>query len=204
MTDKSRVLISTIITMALLLAGLSIAGGAFAKPGGGKGGGNAGGGNGGEDEPVYSAAGYLINEPFAGFIDSTNLSFDDIIFRPSASFTLDLSGFDVDGPNAPCINFSDTTTGTLVLSPGDSANPGSAELRFGFQGLLSDGSTTAQHYLRMNGTMNGDWPPSSIHTTELEFTDWSIAAENKNSQRKDCAGDGTGLSVLIDIWVASP
>ena len=155
---KPRLLICTMLTTTLLMAGISIAGSAFAKSGGGKGGGNAGGGNGGADEIVYSAAGDLVNEP-AVYIDSTNLNFDEIIFRPSAGFSLDLSGFDVSGPDAPytaenpdpCSNFSSATTGTLVLGPGDSAATGSAELRFGFQGLLSDGSNTVQHYLVMHG-----------------------------------------------------
>lgn len=191
----------------VLVLGLAVNGTAFAKKGGGNGGGNAGGGNGGEDEAVYSAAGNLINLPAAGYIDSTNLNFGDIIFRPSAGFTFDLSGFDVsldpDDPLDPCDNFSDTTTGTLVLAAGDSANPGSAQLRLGFQGLLSDGSKTVQHYLVMNGTMSGDWPPSGSDTTELTFTDWSIAAENKKSQRNDCAGDGDGITVLIDMWVST-
>lgn len=200
---KPRLLICTMLTTTLLMAGISIAGSAFAKSGGGKGGGNAGGGNGGADEIVYSAAGDLVNEPAAGYIDSTNLNFDDIIFRPSAGFTFDLSGFDVNGPDGPCTNFSATTTGTLVLGPGDSAAPGSAELRFGFQGLLSDGSNTVQHYLVMHGVMSGAWPPVGSDVTMLEFTDWSIEAENKKSQRNDCAGDGDEVLVQIDIWVST-
>ena len=200
---KPGLLTGSIITTTLLLACVSIAGSAFAKPGNGNGGGNGGGGNGGEDEIVYSAAGDLINEPAAGYIDSTNLNFADIIFRPDAGFTLDLNGFDVNGPDGPCANFSATTTGSLVLGPGDSAAPESAELRFGFQGLLSDGSNTVQHYLVMHGTMSGDWPPTGSDTTEFTFTDWSIEAENKKSQRSDCAGDGDGVAVLIDLWVST-
>ena len=202
MFSRLKLQIYTIISTTLLLAGISFAGSALAK-GGGKGGGNAGSGNGGADEIIYSAAGDLINEPVAGYIDSTNLNFEDIIFRGSAGFTMDLNGFDVNGPNGACTNFSATTTGTLVLGPGDSASPGSAKLRFGFQGLLSDGSKTVQHYLVMNGTMSGDWPPAGAATTELTFTDWSIEAENNRAKQSDCAGDGDEVSVLIDIWVST-
>jgi hypothetical protein len=158
--------------------------------------------------------------PAVGYIDSTNLSFDDIIFRPSAGFTFNLNGFDVSGPESPCedlsnsgqpTNFSDSMTGTLVLAPGDSAKPYSAELRFGFQGMLSDGSKTAQHYLVMNGTMNTDWPPTETNelmATRLEFTDWSIEAEKKNAQNNDCDGfgdiDPSDPLYHIYIWVSTP
>lgn len=201
MFSESKNLKRAMVTSCLMSA-LLVAGSTLAKPPG-KGGGNAGGGNGGEPEPVYSAAGDLIKEPAAGYIDSTNLNFDEVIFRPSADFTFDLSGFDVNGPTGPCTNFSDTTSGTLVLAPGDSANPGSAELRFGFQGLLSDGSKTVQHYLVMNGTLSGNWPPSGTDITEFSFTDWSIAAERKSAWSKDCDGDGDGVLVLIDSWVST-
>ena len=78
-----------VFLMSIACAGLATTD-ALAKKGGK--GGNAGSGDGGEPEPVYSAAGDLINEPVAGYIDSTNLSFDSIIYRPSANFTFDLSG----------------------------------------------------------------------------------------------------------------
>jgi hypothetical protein len=173
---------------------------------GGNGGGNAGGGNGGDPEPVYSAYGPLLDVPDAGFINSTNLNFDEIIFRPGADFTVDLSGFSVSDPGGgSCSNFSNTTTGTLVLAPGDAAAPESAELRFGFQGQLSDGGKTVQHYLVMQGGMSGAWPPASFpDTTELTFTSWSISAENKKSQKNDCEGSGIGALVLMDIWLATP
>ena len=56
---------------------------------------------------------------------------------------------------------------------------------------------------RESRTMFGDWPPSGSDTTELTLTDWSIAAENKKSQKSDCAGDGDGVDIMIDIWVST-
>lgn len=205
--DRNSVITGVLFIFA---AALVISPGAMAAKGG-KGGGNAGGGNSGEPEPVYRAAGDLIDVPAVGYIDSTNLSFDDIIFRPSAGFTMDLGGFSVLDPGGgSCTGFSSTTTGTLVLAPGDVAATGSpAELRFGFQGQLSSNGVktgkTVQHYLIMQGTMDGSWPPLSSPETYLTFTSWSISAENKNSQKSDCEGDGdiTTDPVLIGIWLSN-
>jgi hypothetical protein len=207
----NRVLIGIFVAAALAAAP---AGSALAKKDKGGGGGNAGGGNSGEPEPVYSATDDfedgsgnplegLIDEPAPGVIDSTNLSFDDIIFRPEANFTFDLSGFPVSDPDSggSCVNFG-KETGTLVLTSGDSAAPGSAELRFGFQGQLSGGGKTVQHFLVMSGAMVGDWPPTS-NGTELTFTNWALAAENKRSQKSDCEGDGA-LEYVVDVWLSSP
>jgi hypothetical protein len=180
--------------IALAIAGLPAADALAAK--GGKGGGNAGGGNGGDPEPVYTADGALIN---GGPIDSTNISFNDIIFRPSAGFTFDLAVFDLSN----CENFSAATTGTLVLTPGDSAaEEGAAELRFGFQGLLTN-EKTAQYYLTMSGVMDPiSWPPTTA-TTTMAFDYWEIAAENKKNQRSDCEGFG-GTDVEFTIYRSSP
>lgn len=195
-SNINRIIISFMFSVACLGAPYSDA--LAAKGGGGKGGGNAGGG--GDPEPVYTAAGDLIN---AVSIDSTNLSFDEIIFRPSANFTFDLSGFTVVGPpGSYCPGFDSDTTGTLVLSPGDSAAQDSAELRFGFQGDLSDNGNTVQHFLIMQGSMDGDWPPTGV--TTLTFYSWELAAENKKAQRSDCEGDGNGLNVIIGIAPAAP
>jgi hypothetical protein len=169
--------------------------------GGGKGGGNAGSGDGGEETPVYTAAGDLISNP----IDSTNLNFDEIIFRPDAGFTFNLSGFPVSDPNngGACLPFSAAQTGTLVLAPADSASSWTAELRFGFQGQLSDGGNSVQHFLVMHGHMSGAWMPTG--TTTLELYEWSIAAENKKSQRSDCEGSGNLTApVIIGVGPASP
>lgn len=195
-STQENILVNTFL--ALVLA-LSCSTGAFAaKGGGGKGGGNAGSGDGGGETPVYTADGDLLSNA----VDSTNLSFDDIIFRPSAGFTFDLSGFTpVSGPNGTCAPYSNVQTGTLVLTTGDSASPGSAELRFGFQEQLTNGKTV-QHYLIMQGTMDGNWPPTG--TTLMTFTSWEIAAENKNAQRDDCDGAGDGMSVLFGIGPATP
>ena len=170
------------------------------RNGGGNGGGNAGGGKGGDPEAVYTAAGDLIN---ADSIDSTNLNFDEIIFRPSADFTFDLSGFGVADPGGGyCPGFDSETTGTLVLAPGDSAIPDSAELRFGFQGQLSDNGKIVQHFLVMQGTLSGDWPPTDV--TTLTFSSWELFAENRKSRRSDCQGEGDGLQVIIGISPATP
>lgn len=185
------------ICIAVILAPTS---GLLAKKSGG--GGNAGSGNGGDPEPVYTASGDLIE---ASEIDSTNLNFDDIIFRPGAGFTLNLSAF---GPlsdpdsNGECPwSYSANTTGTLVLGPGDSASDNSARLRFGFQGQLSNNGETVQYYFNMQGSMTGDWPPTDV--TTLEFSSWDISAENRKSQKSDCQGDGV-LSESVIIGVAAP
>jgi hypothetical protein len=195
-SNINRIIVGFIFSLACIGAPYNDA--LAAKGGGGKGGGNAGGG--GDPEPVYTAAGDLIN---AASIDSTNLSFDEIIFRPSANFTFDLSGFTVAGPpGSYCPGFDSDTTGTLVLSPGDSAVQDSAELRFGFQGDLSDNGNTVQHFLIMQGSKDGDWPPTGV--TTMTFSSWELSAENKKSQRSDCEGEGDGLSVIIGIALAAP
>lgn len=192
MTHRSinKTILSAFIAMACASVPISDA---LAKKGGG-GGGNAGGGNGGDPEPVYTAAGDLID---LAAIDSTNLSFDDIIFRPSAGFQLDLGGFNLDN----CSNFG-WTTGTLVLTSGDSAAPeGSAELRFGFQGSLTNGKS-AQYFLIMNGVMDTAWPPTAA-TTTMGFDGWEIAAENRKDQRNDCEGAGD-VDAAFTIYQSSP
>jgi hypothetical protein len=192
-TRNVQVLFPALIGLVLAL---TPAAEVFAK----KGNGNAGSGNGGDPEPVYTAAGDLIN---AESIDSTNLNFEDIIFRPSANFTFDLSGFAVSDPGGgSCPGFSADTVGTLVLGPGDSSVENSAELRFSFQGQLADDGKFDGHYLTMQGKRQGAWPPTGV--TTLTFTSWDLSASNKKSQREDCEGAGDGVAVIIGIAPASP
>jgi hypothetical protein len=164
-------------------------------------GGNAGGGNGGDPEPQYYTVGDLAIDAV-----STNLSFEDIIFRATQ---VDLSEFAVSDPNngGSCPGF-DLTTGTLVLAPRDSAVPGSATLRFGFQGHLSGGGKFTQYFLELDGEItDGDWPPVDSDVTSMRYSTWSISAENRKSRKSDCEGDGdfaAGNEVLVAITPYTP
>jgi len=187
-------------TLKLLVLSVSIAlmPNALAAKGG-KGGGNAGGGNGGEDEQQYSASGDLGIDA-----TSTNLSFANIIFRGTQ---VDLGEFVVSDPdkNGSCPGF-DLTTGTLVFGPRDDAIPGSATLRFGFKGNLSNDGKSVQYFLVMDGDMAPDvWLPTG--TTTLSFYNWSIYAENKKSRQSDCEGAGNFTAideVVVDVSPYNP
>lgn len=200
MTHRSfinKILLAVFVSLVCASAPLADA---LAGNGGGKG--QPGNGNGAEPEPLYRAnevevvgEGLINGDP----IDSTNLHLDKITFRPSAGFTVNLSGFPVEDPDSSgdCPGFGAETTGTMTLTTGD-LGPPDAELRFGFQGQLSNDGDTVQYYLVMRGTMVGNWLPTTI--TELTFDSWEIFAENKKSQRSDCeGGDDFGESVMIDI-----
>ena len=162
-------------------------------------GGNAGGGNSGDPEPQYMAIGSLgINAI------STNLSFESIIFRATQ---VALSGFTVFDPDngGTCTGFGETT-GTLVLEPRDDTIPDSASLRFGFQGKLSGSGSgkSVQYFLEMDGDNDsGDWPPVNADITTLSFSNWSIYAENRKSQKSDCAGEGTFAANEMMVGVSA-
>ena len=167
---------------------------------------NGGGTSGGDEDPVFSAEGVIMDfstDPpteFSGLfaeVDSHSLDPGDVIvFR---GVTVDLSAFDA---RSGCSH--GVKTGTLSTRPKSSEDPDVAVVRFGFRSELLKPGQEAHHILVMEGSFVGNWPPLLNEVTSLEdFYYWNLEAEQKKAQRDDCAGNSldNGLGIIADSVV---